>query len=325
MPLVLAACEGCGAPTAGRCHACKLIAAPPQCPEGSTLWVVDYKSGQEAHVAAAEHNDQVLAGGLLAARWTGAKTVLPAILYPRKGQGLWDVPSASFPIDELAVIEERLRSTYQRTIEQRRKLLAGEPLDFTTGPHCEFCPAETRCTAKVGMLRAFVGKNAPTSLDALTDDEVRQFAETLPQLDRFVAAGKAAMKAHVERTGRPIPLKGGRVWGPHEVQKSMVLPDVAVPILAAEVGEERAKQAVKRTISREAIEDAVRDSHLEKGIARKLAPTVRAIMGTIGARGGLVSEKRIEYSAHVPPAPAALPAASAVVAAHDTIEIEEGF
>lgn len=321
-PLVLAHCEGCGAPTAGKCHACKIVAAPPQCPEDSTLWVVDYKTGSEVHVHEAEHNDQVLAGALLAARWTGAKTVLPAILYPRKGQGLWDVPEASFLVEEFEPIEKRLRRTHTRALEQRRKLTAGEPLDFTTGPHCEFCPAETRCTAKVGMLRAFVGREAPASLEALTDEEAHTFAVMLPQLERFLNNSKAAMKAHVERTGRPIQLRHGRVWGPHEVTKTVVLPKVAIPILAAEVGEERAANAVKTTLSREAIEDAVKDAHLERGIARKVAPTVRQLMGIIGARGGLLSETRVEWSAYAPPPPE--PKAREAHASAEPIEIDEG-
>lgn len=47
----------------------------------STLWVVDWKTGDDEYVAPVSRNWQIRAAALLAARWTGAKRVVPALVY----------------------------------------------------------------------------------------------------------------------------------------------------------------------------------------------------------------------------------------------------
>lgn len=53
----------------------------PSVLRGSTLWVVDWKTGDEDHVPPIARNWQLRAGALLAARWTGATRVIPAICF----------------------------------------------------------------------------------------------------------------------------------------------------------------------------------------------------------------------------------------------------
>lgn len=282
------------------CAACGGEPLPPRCPPGSVLWAGDYKTGSEANVEGVEHNAQVLSGALLAAIWTGAETVLPAVIYPRKGKGIWDLPEHSFGRADLAPIQEMLLDTWARVKEQQRKLAAGEPLDFRVGSQCTYCPAEVRCAAKIGMLKAFIGQPVPTAQDEFSDEELAQLAETLPQIERLAEGMKRVLKKISDV--RPLAISGGRLWGPHPVPQTVIVPSIAVPILAKEVGEGRAKQAVEETISQKAMEQAVKEVHAERGIVRKVAPTMRGLMAQIGQAGGLLSEEETWYSPYKPAA-----------------------
>lgn len=52
-----------------------------ECPPASTLWVVDLKTGDPANVDPIGRNWQLRIGALMAARWTGATRVRPAIVF----------------------------------------------------------------------------------------------------------------------------------------------------------------------------------------------------------------------------------------------------
>ena len=84
------------------------------CPGRSTLWIVDWKTGAEEHVPPIDRNWQLRGAAVLAARWTGAQRVIPAICYVnaaecaeavREGRvyaGRWEVGA---PLDAAALDE----------------------------------------------------------------------------------------------------------------------------------------------------------------------------------------------------------------------------
>jgi hypothetical protein len=274
-----------------------LFPAVAKCPPGSTLWVVEVKTGLDIHVSPVEHNGQARVGALLAARWTGAETVVPAIVYWRKGDGEWDVPERVFGKDDLGQIWLEINDTLREVDSQEAKLHVGLPLDFVEGPHCAMCSCEARCAAKTALIKGVLDAPAPLGDAPLTVDEARRLAAILPALARFQKQATSALRAHV-KVGGPVDLGNGNHWGPHAVDKTEVLADVGQRVLADEVGAELAESSVKRVLTRDAIEDAVRESHAEKGIKRQMAPTVRRLFARIGAEGGLVSRREVHWSAY---------------------------
>jgi hypothetical protein len=98
---------------------------PEMCPEGSTLWIVDWKTGAEEHVPPVDRNWQLRGAAVLAARWTGAQRVIPAICYVNAGecaeavranvsyQGRWEVGA---PLDAAALdaVEAEMRAVLAR-------------------------------------------------------------------------------------------------------------------------------------------------------------------------------------------------------------------
>jgi len=269
------------------------------CPPGSLLWVVEYKSGDDVHVAPVEYNPQALGGALLAARFTGAERVVPAIVYVRKGEGLWDVLPHYLGETELVEIERELRDTARRVDEQLARLTRGEELDpraFTTGPHCTYCDAQAHCPPKTAALKRFLGEAVDFREGALREDQAIRLAEQLPQGEAFLRQVREALQHYVEENG-PVPLSDGRVWGPNPKAATSIKARVALPVLRAELGD-RALDAF--TTTREAIERVVAQKLEDEKVVRGKAPAMRKVMGALDAAGAIARRTENWWQAHTP-------------------------
>lgn len=90
-----------------------------ECHEGSVLHVCDYKLTD--YSAPTNRNWQLRAGALLAARWTGARRVVPAICVMTPGEGSWDIAAELGP-DELDEIESELNAILRACADAREVL-----------------------------------------------------------------------------------------------------------------------------------------------------------------------------------------------------------
>lgn len=268
-----------------------------RCPEGSTLWIVELKTGADVHVSPIDHNGQARVSALLATLWTGAQKVVPAIVYWGRGEGEWDAPDHALGPRELHAIGCEVRETLKRIDEQATRFAAGQALDFVEGPHCTHCASEARCAAKTALIKGVLDAPAPTGDAPLSADEARRLATLLPSIDRFVRQANAALRAHARLAG-PIDLGNGNHWGPHPVEKSAVVAEIGQRVLAAEVGAELAEAAVKRVLTRDGIKAAVQEAHAAQGIKRQVEPTVRRVFARIGEAGGLLARTEQHWSTY---------------------------
>lgn len=302
------------------------------CPPGSVLWVVDYKTGDENNVAPIRKNLQLRASALLAARWTGAQRVIPAICFldgPPEGveigQGRWEVGEPLGPA-ELDEIEAQIRDILRRAEGARLAVAAGEQPELATGSHCVHCPARTACPAHLAEVRAMIEAggaieawgDVPTCAGMgkakLSAAEASYIAERLPMIERAIEKAKEAIKAHVDAHG-PIALSDGKEYGAREEKRTEIDPGVAFDEIAKALdGAEGAAFAAFAT-SKGGIKTAVQDANvIARSMGeptRKVAPTVRAIMADIKAAGGLTETTVKVYKARHPkaldvPAPAIL-------------------
>jgi hypothetical protein len=275
-----------------------------RCPADSILWGVDLKSGKDTWVAPVERNLQALCAAVLPALWTGARRAVPAIVFPSKGPGTWDVPPA--PLDEAGILAGRdlLLEIAARANEQRARYAAGRPLKLVEGAHCAYCDSESYCPAKLATLKAILDSPDPFAGIELTDDEASRLAELLPSFERIARMTKAALGAKVTASGRPVRLGDGTVWGPHEHPKKKIAPWVAFQALKAVVGDEHARTALTVEISDASISRAVKAFHAETGVERQVAPTVRAIFRDVILAGGISTESETWWERYRPSAPA---------------------
>ncbi len=97
----------------------------PLLQDGSTLWLADWKAGEDRYVAPIARNWQLRGAALLAARWTGAARVIPALCFVDPGEasevlragklysGRWEV-GAPLGAVELDAIEREVREVIAR-------------------------------------------------------------------------------------------------------------------------------------------------------------------------------------------------------------------
>lgn len=281
--------------------------AHPKCPPGSVLWVGDYKFGDDAYVEPVETNLQAAANATMMARWTGAKRVVPFVLYMRPPEGDWDVPmrdgeAISWGARELADAEKRVRAVIERRRQAVAKAIAGEPIDgFTEGLWCGFCPGRYSCPARVGTMRevaalAVVPRKRGEGI-VLSSDELAWWAVRLPMIEGLAARAREVLRDNVDLNG-PIDLGNGLVWGKKPTVKSKLVPSKALPILREEFGDERLDELL--SISKSAIEETVKQVHEEAGIKRQKSKAMGRILGAIKDAGGVKEEKGETYGPHKP-------------------------
>jgi uncharacterized protein DUF2800 len=275
--------------------------SPPRCNPSSTLWVVDVKFGQDVYVSPIAQNAQVLAGAVLAAKWTGAERVTPAVVFARPGAGDWDVLDHWLGPEQIADLHTQLVATLSKVAEQKRKQEAGEWLDYTEGAHCEFCPAQAHCPAKTALLQRYLGSplQPPGELGALAPQQAASLAAWLPQAERFLHQLRAALKAHVQaHDGAPLDLGDGLLWGPHAVSKTAIDARKALPVVTAQLGAEAAMAAF--SVSRSSLEAALRSVPSDEPMATRM----RLLMGKLGGAEALGKKQEIWWSAYRADAPA---------------------
>lgn len=271
------------------------------CPPDSILWVVDFKSGKEQYVDPAGRNAQVLAGMVTAAKLTGAKRAIPAIVYLRKGQGIWDVAEHWFDEAAIAKVEETLANAVHAVRKARRDYPRGLPLAYTEGAHCGFCRARNACPAHLASLKHWLDVKGPLEIGALPDHQIRRLAELAPSFMRFALSVPLALRAHVEETGRPIVLSDGKVWGPYPKPTEAWDAEKAIAALSEEIGPEAAKAArPPPKIAKARIEKAIKAAHAEKGIIRKGAAAMRGVWARLKRADGIREGVKVVWGPHKP-------------------------
>jgi hypothetical protein len=263
----------------------------PRCPKGSVLWVPDYKSGDEDYVTPIAHNLQAAGGALMAARWTGAEEVMPAIIFIRPGQGEWDAPEMTWGARECDDAEKRLRNARAGKVAAWAAHLAGTPLAYREGPWCQFCRARLACPTKIALIKAVANDPHPLFPSRATREQKRALALALKDMSRFVDRLREFLKEEVDADGQAIDLGNGFVWGPVTSKSRELVPKLALPVLLEELGD-AAYDAVR--ISKGAVEDVVKQQSVRGTAAGKM----RALMSRVDGAHGVRIVDEVEHRVH---------------------------
>lgn len=259
-----------------------------KCHESDELWIVDWKTGEEGNVPPPAKNWQLRAAAVLAAKWTGAKRVVPAICFVEPGEGRWDIGAVIGP-EELLAIESMLREILAEVATQERR--------FVIGPHCEYCPARPGCPAHIAEAKALVTSSPDTLGLSLTAEDARRIAGLLPGAAKVLELAKQALRLYVTEHG-PLELADGKVYGPQTARRDTYATRISYEALAREIGDEAADVAFRT--SKGAMYDAVGTAHDAAGIKRKKGAAMAKIMGEIEANGGKVSRPVEVWTNHYP-------------------------
>ncbi len=273
-----------------------------RCPEGGTLWIVDWKTGDEGNVAPPATNWQLRGAAVLAAEWTGAKRVVPMLCFidGTCPEGRWDI-GAAIEDAELTAIGSTMTDILADIDTAATAYETGEGPRATTGPHCEHCPARPGCPAHVAEVRALLAAYKPgdalTPLDAAS---AAHLAGLLPAARKVLKMAEDAVKAYAQANG-PIPLADGRIFGPQHAKRDTYATRVSYEALAREIGDEAADEAF--STSKGAIYDAIGAAHEKTGIKRKKGAAVAKVLAEIAEKGGKTSRVIELWKAHYAGAP----------------------
>lgn len=249
----------------------------PRCDEDSVLWVCDYKSGSDVWVSPIETNWQLKSAAAKAAKWTGAKRVVPAIIYVGKGDGIWDIGEMwdaeriDFETKEVHSLHSRIASATQDNVK------------LVEGAHCRYCPSVTSCPAKLSSVAAITGSDYQMQLDP---ESAKKLAETLPVVKDIVRRSEAALRAYVEENGA-IDMGDGLEFGLVRKARDYLVPKIWIPLLQKALGR-YAYSAI--TITKAGVDRAVEEQHYDMGLKRAKAISMRSILSEAGKRGGILSE-----------------------------------
>jgi CRISPR/Cas system-associated exonuclease Cas4 (RecB family) len=231
--------------------------------------VVDYKSFAE--VDPADRNTQIATYALMVARTYGLDEVTVAIIYLVGGRR----PSIATlgPLD-LDAHAARLRRLH---VEVTR------PSAPVSGPHCKYCPAFLSCPVQHALV-IDVGDALPLEIERrIPFDDDQAAAEAFDLLARIKTLSTRIQAALYARAAeRPVPLANGMVLGARTVAGNDRLDgDVVYQVVKEQLGPEVADAAVERHATKSKLEQAIKSAGL------KVAPTKRAVLAEVEARGGI--------------------------------------
>lgn len=250
----------------------------PTCPEGSILFVVDYKSGKAT--TPIEHNGQLQRSAFKAAVWTHAEKVMPAILYMTEGEGDWNAPPAPWGQEKLDAIWESIVATQNAVDDMMARKRAGDPVEYREGAHCQYCPSARFCPAQTASLLGMIGQVPTGSEEApISDEQWKSIAAIEAALTRTAGAVKDALRRHVNANGKaPIQISDHVAWGVVPVEKKRYLVDKALPILRSAIGK-FTNNAL--SVSAESIRRAV-DAAQKAGVIAEDDQSVRVMWAKLG-------------------------------------------
>lgn len=245
----------------------------------------DWKTGW-AKLARTRGNWQMRGAAIALARAFDRDQVDAQLVYLREGRMAWR-DRATFDAFELAGIAAELRATHERVLADRATHAAGGHVEPTEGPWCRYCPSWSSCPAKAALVRwALTGEadQRPIAVGDLVEalTRVREGKKALEQVE------KAILATISEPMLVEVADDGTETWlGPHqkpgnEKLDAAIAVDVAMDVLSIPAEQRPAFTAEVTTITKSAIEKAVKDRVARGAGAR----TMETILGAVRAKGG---------------------------------------
>lgn len=217
------------------------------------VFVFDFKTGRPAY--SAKDSWQLRTGAVIWSKIRGADEALTGhiVINDDVRWDLWEVDQIA-----LADYESRLRALARKLREMPRRSDL-ETADVAEGSHCVFCPAWSRCPAKVGLVREMTRAmdTGGSELSALVSPENAAWAWRM--LDSYDAVAKR-IRSQIEKMAEANPIDLGDGYelrlADGEERDAVTDPAGALHALEREFGRDAALAAAGT--SKKALTDAAR-------------------------------------------------------------------
>ena len=266
------------------------------CPRGSTLHVLDYKTGEDAWVDPIDHNAQLASAAAKAAYWTGATRVIPEILFLENRDHWWDRVEKPWDEDR---IDKAMWDTFElhtRVQEARQKPMVASEL--VEGYYCRFCPSLAYCPLQGDRIRNLMSLKIDRVEGPLDPKEISRVAAMLPVLNELAAWCDHVVKAYANEHG-PIDVGAGRLYGRRTRMVDALDARKMWPILVEVLEDTDAPyEAVK--MKKTYVDNAIRLAHSRKGVRRQKAAAMRRILAMGHASGAIEKEEQDRWGIYIP-------------------------
>lgn len=245
--------------------------------------VLDYKTGY-ADLGPAANSWQLKSYAVAAARaYKRSRAFVGFIRLGPAGVPWFNVADISAMELDAAAADMRLLLA---TVHEYRALQAKHepiPAQYVEGPHCAQCSSVPYCAAKMRLVAQLAAAPqhllAPGEVPVLSQRELATAYARLKLVKDLVERVEYAIKDRARVSPFPVEGREGYWYGPTERIGDDLDVDDTMLELERRFGDDVAKLAVKREVTKSSMEDAIKDSKwLTKAPGRKMAPTMRALV-----------------------------------------------
>ena len=245
------------------------------------VFVADFKSGWSRRTAARE-SLQLRFYALCAARTYGRSRAVVQVIRLFEDGETWTDEAAldAFDLDAFALDLGALMSGIEA---DRKALAAGIEPEMVEGSHCKWCPAFSRCPAKVALVQLPPRVEITPDGAAAAYQRLRLYREAL---DKAEAILKDYARAN------PILLPDGTVYGPRYDSTKRLDGAVAAKVLRDLLGD-KGEAGIEVEVTQASIKRAL-------AAAGRPASDLKAVLDAIRERGGLRVIQAPKLIAHKP-------------------------
>jgi hypothetical protein len=248
--------------------------------------VVDYKGFED--VTSAALNPQLATGALAVARASGRDEVTVAIVYLGASWKPADV--ATLCVFDLDVHAARLR-----------EMMTSTSRELVTGKHCKYCHAFISCPEQRRLAEEAGGGAIAMRVESMipfgNDEDAADAYDLLQRIKTVQTRLSAALYARAAE--RPIPLRNGRMFGPHAKlgDREYDGPTVhAVVAAMPELGRDVADKVVEMVASQAQFERVVKPL-VKRG---QFAATKKAVFGEVERLGKMARKETVTIEEYEP-------------------------
>lgn len=190
--------------------------------------VRDVKSGQE--VTAAQDNPQVKFFALVRMLRTGASEVEAGLRYVRE-DGRVFADDHVFTAFDLECFADELGEMVERVAAARQRMLSGERLDVSSGPHCRFCPALSACPKYTALAKSMLPEldTIAARIGAMSPEAQGRAWVKAKEIETLLDSVLGSLKAIAKQSA--IPIVGGKLVKEIEFSRSDFSQKLAVDLL----------------------------------------------------------------------------------------------
>ena len=259
---------------------------------GDRVIVLDYK-GPDPNLPSAAKSGQLRTLALMAARAYGKDDATVGFI---RFLGS-DVRQETADLDmfDLDAHLARLRQTRERIVDAIEAYEGNANLKpyVSEGRHCRWCSSMAYCPAKLSLAEKMERGEMVPALAPLTEETAPDAVEALLKMKQLVKRAEEHVRSHVRHNGTVV-LGGGRRYGVVKSRGTERLDgDVGHAVIEETHGREVADKAVKRTITKKAIGDALNGM---KGKGKEQERILDEIRARGGAKVTAGSEQVKEYT-----------------------------